>query len=264
MPAYRETENKKKKTIKKEKKQVFQNHRELRLEGRWRTIAYTQDYKKETYSTKEEWLEHRGIGGSTASAILNKNPWMNCLELYNALVRTERKTYKSKGNDATERGTKLEPLIRREFAIDHPNAKIEYPGGNVLFRRTDKPYLTASLDGMIEDDGESGILEIKTHDMRSGDEAIWADGIPEYYFIQLIHYLMVMQDKSFATLCARLRYYGYKNDKRYLERVVYRYYTIYRSDEAVAKWIAYLEKEETDFWENHVLKKIPPMPRISI
>ena len=36
-------------------------------------------YKVEHFKSREEWLSNRGLGGSSASAIVGFNPWMNAL-----------------------------------------------------------------------------------------------------------------------------------------------------------------------------------------
>lgn len=222
-------------------------------------------YKRETFSDRSSWLRSRGFGGSSASAILGVNPWMSALELYNSAVKSERKKW-GKQNDEKEKtesmeyGTMAEPLIRKMYRIDHPEWIIRDPRSYAMYRRTDKPYLTATLDGTIYDPKtkRKGILEIKTHDIRNrADDEYWQGSIPQNYLIQVLHYLMVMNDYTFAVLCAKLRFYSYsEEDGRKLAKTEFRYYFIERSE--VKNEIAYLEKKETEFYENNVQKRIPP------
>lgn len=223
-------------------------------------------YRRETFKSREEWLQQRSFGGSSASAIIGKNPWMTNLELYLACVKANYKRRKGVVNDAIILGTKLEPLVRKEVELDFPNYVVHTPRNYEMYRRVDKPYLTATLDGTLFDKAKHKryILEIKTHDIRNyEDEELWEHGIPENYFIQVIHYLMVMNDYDGVLVAARLRKFDYYNeDGKKLEKVEIKYRWIYRSDPEIQKWIQYLEAEETNFYEKHVLKRIPPQLKV--
>ena len=43
-------------------------------------------YTTEIYDTEEQWLQNRGLGGSSASAILDSNPYMTKIELWKAIL----------------------------------------------------------------------------------------------------------------------------------------------------------------------------------
>ena len=225
-----------------------------------------KNYSKETFSDKESWLAARGLGGSSASAILNANPYMSIIELYKAIVMPNKVRLENT-NEAMNYGVKCEPLIRKLFAYDHSEKyRIHSPKNNEMYRRKDKKYMTATLDGIIYDKAthKKGILEIKTHDIRNKkDLAEWTDKIPENYYIQVLHYLLVMNDFDFAVLTAKLRFFDYySEDGKKLIKTEIRYYYIDRNDEQTKKDIEYLDKKETEFWENNVLKK--QMPKFSI
>ena len=194
---------------------------------------------------------------------------MTKLELYLAIINAKKKAKKDKSNDATLLGIKMEPLIRKEFALDHPNYLVHTPKGYEMYRRIDKPYMTATLDGILTDKKTQDklVLEIKTHDIRnSEDEQVWLNGIPMNYFIQVIHYLAVMNNFVGAIVVGRIRHFDYsdKETGKKLLNVEYRYYYLDRNDEQIANRIAYVEKAETEFWENNVLKRIPPQINLSI
>lgn len=204
------------------------------------------------------------MGGSSASAILGCNPYMSKLELYKAIVYPAYKKIERE-NESMTFGTKLEPLIRREFAEDHKEQYLVHTPKNwEMYRRLDKPYMTATLDGILTEKKtkRKGVLEIKTHDIRNrADESNWAEHMPQNYYVQVMHYLMVMNDFEFVDLVARLRFFDYYNeDGKKLLKVEYRYYHIERSE--VADQIKNLEKAETLFWENNVLKKVIPQETI--
>lgn len=221
-----------------------------------------KNYTKETFKTKEEWLNHRGLGGSSASAIMGKSPYMSKLELYRAIVMPN-KTHYDKTNEAMQYGTKCEPIVRKLFVEDFDGVyKVHTPRNNEMYRRIDKPYMTATLDGLLTDmkTGKKGILEIKTHDIKNRkDDEDWRDHIPDNYYIQVLHYLLVMNDCDFAILSAKLRFFDYYHEdgKKLLETRI-RYYYIDRNDERIKRDLCLLEIKETDFWENNVKKKIMP------
>ncbi|MFA5485785.1 MAG: YqaJ viral recombinase family protein [Bacilli bacterium] len=223
-------------------------------------------YTRQTFGSREEWLGSRGMGGSSASAILGVNPWKSKLELYKSIVAPAEKNIKveTAPNEAMQYGILSEPLIRKQFALDHPQFKVIAPRSFEMFRRIDKPYLTATLDGRLLETatGRKGILEVKTRDIRNrADDQDWQGQLPQNYFIQVMHYLMVMNDFDFAIVVAKLRFFDYFHEEgKKLLRTETRYYHIERSE--VAQDIENLEKLETHFWENNVLKK--RLPKVEI
>ena len=93
-----------------------------------------KNYKKEIYKTREDWLSHRGIGGSDAAAICNKSKWRTACDVYKALTSSKQK--KEIKNTRMVEGTKAEPLIRNLFELEHPEYKVIHPPkkGSWLFR----------------------------------------------------------------------------------------------------------------------------------
>lgn len=221
-------------------------------------------YKKEVYKSKDFWLKARGLGGSSASAILGVNPYMTKIELYRAIVMPNDKPL-VKENESMAYGTRCEPIIRKLFAYDFKGKYIVHTPKNFeMYRRIDKPYLTATLDGVLRVKGikRKGVLEIKTHDIRNAkDEQEWDGHLPQHYFIQVLHYLLVLNDFDFIELTAKLRFFDYFNPTgKKLIKTEVRYYHIERAD--VMKDLEFLEKEETNFWENNVMKKVMPQLQI--
>lgn len=215
-------------------------------------------------NSEDEWLKKRCIGGTDASAILGANPHESRIELYGKLTNSLPK--KSISNDYIDRGKELEPLIRKMFAVDYKDTYkvISPPKGNWIYRRKDKPYLTASLDGKLisKKDKSVGILEIKTVNLIYGKDTLeieqWEEGtIPQHYYIQVLHYGLVLQ-ASFAVLVARLRYLKYNGSELKQDRAVIRDYYIDLLDEGKKKELDYLEKKETEFYQDYVLKKVIP------
>lgn len=152
-----------------------------------------------------DWLNARkGIGGSDASAVLGLNPYKTNVDLY--LEKTGKKIpadisdkpYVQYGHDA-------EPLLRQLFTLDHPEYMVDYYGDNMI-RNRNFPWAHASLDGELTDqDGRKGILEIKTTNiLQSMQREKWRNQIPDNYYIQVLHYIMVTQ-YDFVELRAQLK-----------------------------------------------------------
>ena len=95
---------------------------------------------------------------------------------------------------AVIRGNALENELRKRFRANHPEMLVT-DGTDKQFIMRGKPYLRASLDGILQrEDGSFGILEIKTaSNRRAGD---WHDDdgnlrIPPYYLAQVEFYALV-------------------------------------------------------------------------
>ena len=231
------------------------------------------NYEVQTFQSEIEWLENRWISGSNASAVLDLNPYMSKMDLWKELIdkrennnnkqHLESKVKRNKQNAVLQYGHKAEPLIRKLVQL---NLKDEYkivePKGYVLYRRIDKPYLTATVDGLMFRKGDNlkGVHEIKTRECRTESEYNeWAieRKIPQNYFIQLLHYFVVIQDAHYVYLSPKLIQrikdkYKWKISK---ETLLYGL-IVWRSE--VQKQVDYLEKKETEFWENNILKRQIP------
>lgn len=194
--------------------------------------------------SRDEWLETRGkrIGGSEASAVVGLNPYMSNTDLWS--IKTGRreaedisdKPYVRYGHDA-------ESLLRELFKLDFPDYKVGYVDNN-LFLNSRYPWAHASLDGWLQDpEGRTGILEIKTTEiLQSMQKEKWKDRIPDNYYLQVLHYMMVME-ADFACLKAQLKY-DYDGDI-YLQ---IRHYWIERQD--VENDIRILSEKEEEFWHH--------------
>ncbi len=203
--------------------------------------------------SESEWLEERkkGIGGSDASVILNKNNWKNIVQLW------KEKTGREEAEDISDKecvkyGKAMEPLLRDIFKINNPQYEVKHEE-NTIIRHPKYPFLFASLDGMLidKDTGEIGILEIKTTNIHKPEIYIkeWKDGIKPAYYCQVLHYMNVIG----AQFVKVFVYFKYDNDFQ-KERT----YTITRDDPGVEEDIKYLEQKEIEFWENYVLTDIKP------
>ena len=161
--------------------------------------------KRIRYNTRQEWLDGRlnGIGASEAAACVGLSPWQTASELWE--IKTGRKKPKDiSDSPAVKRGVRMEPVLRELFRAMHPDLVVEYHEYDVLFQ-DERPWMFATLDGeILLQNGERGILEIKTAGITSKARAAeWEGGIPKYYHAQLLHQLNATK-YAFAVLFAGL------------------------------------------------------------
>lgn len=193
-------------------------------------------------NSREEWLKARkGIGGSDAASIVGMNPWRDNVELW------EIKTGRREQEDISEKpavkyGTEAEEHLRELFRLDYPHFKVNYVDNN-MWKNSKMPWAHASLDGWLTaPDGRKGILEIKTTTIqRSTQKEKWQDQIPQNYYIQLLHYLLVTEFE-FAILKAQLKF-EIENDL-YIQT---KHYHIERQE--VTEDLEFLETAEREFAE---------------
>lgn len=164
--------------------------------------------KRIQFKSKSEWLEARKgkIGGSDAAAVLGLNPYKTNQELYEEMIGV-RTAADISDKPYVIYGTKAEEHIRALFALDHPEYRVEYYGDNMLLNNK-YPFAHASLDGeLIElETGRKGIFECKTTELFSSMSKEKWDGnnIPDNYYIQVLHYLMVTE-YEFVELRAQIK-----------------------------------------------------------
>lgn len=212
-------------------------------------LSTVPDVQMRVFQSREEWLAHRtGIGGSDAAAIMGMNPYMSNQDLW------EIKTDRRRQEDISDKpyviyGIKAEDHLRELFKLDFPELTVDYVENNMFFNLR-YPWAHASLDGWLTDpNGRRGILEIKTSEiLKSMQKEKWYDQIPDNYYIQLLHYLLIT-DADFAVLKAQLKY---DYNGVYLQT---RHYYIERSE--VTEDIEILKNAEAKFWE-HVQNETRP------
>lgn len=201
----------------------------------------------------DSWLKARtyGIGGSDASAIVGLNPYKTNIELF------EEKIGRRIPEDISNRsyvkyGILAEEHIRALFALDYPEYKVSHYENRIL-RNKQFPFLQASLDGELEDETKrKGILEIKTTNiLQSMQYEKWKDKIPDNYYIQVLHYLLVT-GYDFVVLRAHLLS-SWGNDKR----TTVKHYFIERSE--VREDLEMLLMEERKFWKYVESGRKPPL-----
>ena len=201
---------------------------------------------------REEWLQHRNrIGGSDAAAIVGMNPYRSNVELW------QIKTGQLEQEDISEKpyvkyGTEAEQYLRELFRLDFPEYTVCYEENN-MFLNDKYPFGHDSLDGwLIDEDGRQGIWECNTTNiLQSMQKEKWKDRIPDNYYIQILHYLLITEF-DFAVLKAQLKYDF--DGEIFLQTW---HYKIERSE--VQEDIDYLEAEERRFWQQVQERRMPDL-----
>ena len=187
-------------------------------------------------SNYKEWLEDRknnpSIGASMSPAILGFNPWQSAVDVWDKLVNN---TDDITDNLTMYLGREMEPIVKKLF-MDQTGLKVL---NDNKIRIDDKhEFLTTNLDGVVV--GEGIPVEYKT------TAKPWDGEIPNHYFVQLQHQMMVTESPSiyFCSLSMGFR----------KQLIVERYD---RNDEFIGE----LRDELVTFWNDHVLTGKPPEPK---
>ena len=132
-----------------------------------------------------QWLEERrkGIGGSDIAAVMGLSPWKTAYQVY----QEKRKEVANwEGNEATDWGKRMEPAIRQWYS-DTTGRSVRVPEKIITHSRY--PFMLASIDGFTDDPLRG--LEIKTARSVKGWGEPGSNEIPDYYILQVQHYMTV-------------------------------------------------------------------------
>jgi putative phage-type endonuclease len=175
--------------------------------------------------TEEEWLTARenGIGGSDAGTVCGVNSYKSPYALWVEKSKLVERTFT--GNEATDWGHRLEPVVAEAYAEKYKKAVVSWP---VIIFSEKNPFMFANLDYVIVEPSDEfpvgvvstwrsieepknvfGILEIKTSGIASPGSAYqWADNsVPQSYMLQGYHYGIVTGWES-LTFCALIGGHG--------------------------------------------------------
>ncbi len=211
------------------------------------------NFKIYDFPDENAWLNGRmnGIGGSDASAIVGMNPYKTNIQLF------EEKTGRFIPEDISDKpcvvyGKQAEAPIRELFKLDYPHYEVAHHEYRIL-QSQKHPFMQASLDGELTDpEGRQGILEIKTTNiLQSMQREKWNDRIPDNYYIQVLHYLLVT-GYQFVVLRAHLISIWGKD-----VRTNAKHYFIERAE--VQDDLDYLQQEEIKFWGYVESGRKPPL-----
>ena len=195
-----------------------------------RVFADTKDM------SREEWLESRkkGIGGSDASSIMGLNPYSSPLKVYlDKIGKGEDKVT----TEAMRQGTDLEQYVAERFCEE---TGLQVRRCNQILQHPKYDWMLANVDRLIV--GHNAGLECKTTSPYSKFKFDEGEINPHYYW-QSVHYMAVTGADTWyvAVLVLGKAFHVFE----------------IRRDEAAIRQLIDAEKV---FWEEHVLKKDPPLP----
>lgn len=184
----------------------------------------------------EEWLQLRkkGIGGSDASAILGLDRYRSAFDVY-----ADKLGLKSDepDNEAMRQGRDLEDYVVKRFEeatgkkTRRRNAVIQHPDYN---------WLIGDIDRWVV--GENAGMEAKTTSVLN--RAKFSQGeYPPNYYVQCVHYMALTGAERWYLAVLVLNR-------------AFHVFTIERDNDEIKALI----EAERHFWEDHVLKQIPPPP----
>lgn len=189
--------------------------------------------------TEEEWLEVRrySIGGSDAGAILGFNKYESPFSLYQKKLHPELFEQDLSDNEFIYWGNTLEDIVAKEFER-RTGKKVRRHNSMMYHKDPEYNFMSANVDRVVI--SEKAILECKTASEYKKDE--WKDGnVPASYMAQCYHYLAVT---------------GY--ERAYIAVLIGGNHFVWTTIERDEEIIESIMQTEKDFWDNHILKEIPP------
>lgn len=172
----------------------------------------------------KEWLEERkkGLGGSDSPVVLGVSPFKTKKELWmekRGLIEEPEPT------PAMKRGRVLEPVVA-ELYKETTGRKLRRK--NQIIQHKKHPFILANLDREIVGSGNGyggpGVLEIKCPGLKVFSQCK-REGLPDYYTIQLQHYLEVTGRNwgSFVVFNAErweLLWFDVKRDNELIDYII--------------------------------------------
>lgn len=186
--------------------------------------------------SREEWLEWRkkGISGSDAAAILGLNPYVSAFQVYmDKLGLLDEK----EDNEAMRQGRDLEAYVASRFTEE---TGIKVRKVNSILQHPKYDWMIGNIDRWIV--GKNAGLECKTTSVLNKHKFSQGE-FPANYYVQCMHYMAITgADEWYLAVLVLNKGFHIFNIKR---------------DEDEIKALIEAEK---NFWENNVLKQIPPSP----
>jgi len=192
------------------------------------------------YANRTEWLKLRelGIGGSDMYSIILQ-AFKTKFDIYMDKLGLSKE---QPDNEAMYWGRKWESSLIERFKEESGLDVIEI---NNILQHKDYSYFLANVDGIIKYNDKKdyldsyGILECKTTGKR-----VTKDNYPEYYYIQIQWYLYVT---GLEKGCLAI-----------LDRATPHFFIVHiqRDNQLIDNMIKIADR----FWNDNVIKKIPPPP----
>lgn len=173
------------------------------------------------------------IGGSDVAAILGLDPYKTRLQVYEEKVGIGEPF---EGNIHTRRGTRLEEVAAEEYMTKH-GVKLIRINKRIVNPRY--PFITARIDRRVV--GARKVVEFKCPSLGSFSK-MKREGLHEGYIAQLHSYLGTtgFEEGAWGIFCADLW------DLLDIEV------------EQDPKLVRDIEKQLAAFWDEHILKRVPP------
>jgi len=189
--------------------------------------------------SREQWLKERKtyIGGSDLGSICSVNKYKSALDVYLDKIGD---SIEEITNEKCYWGNVLEDVVASEYAKRTGNQVVEPIG---LMRHSEYPFIACNIDRFVN--GGEYILECKTAGFMMADK--WGvegtDEIPDSYKCQVAYYAAIadVPKVDIAVLIGGQEF---------------RIYTYIRDESLENKLI----QVAVNFWNNHVLPRIPPEP----
>lgn len=196
--------------------------------------------------SKEEWLKVRkkGIGGSDIAGVCGLSAYKSPLSIY--LDKKDLMPENGEENIAMELGLELEPFLSKKFVKwikENEGIDIELKEMTYILQDDKIDYFLVNLDRWFEHpDRGKCVVELKTATEFKRDQ--WkGDEVPQEYYIQVQWQLMITGFK-WAYLAFLI------GNRKFDVKVIKRNEKIIKS----------LKERGIEFWEEFILKEIPPAP----
>jgi putative phage-type endonuclease len=185
--------------------------------------------------TREQFLLDRkkGIGGSDVASILGVSPFRTALEVYHD--KTSPELLLEEMNEDMQRGVRVEKYILQEYA---ERSEVQLNTNIPTIVDKTYPFMRANIDAKVI--GQNVVVEAKS---TKAPIASWESGIPEYYKAQVAYYAMLTDAERVDV---PVLFSGWK----------YACFTYWRDVEYEAS----IKEAVINFWNNHIVKNIPPKP----
>ncbi|XP_022810292.1 uncharacterized protein LOC111347300 [Stylophora pistillata] len=185
---------------------------------------------------REQFLLDRkkGIGGSDCAAILGVSPWRTPLDVYNDKLSPD---ISDEPNEDMRRGILAEEFVLKEY-VERTGEFLKTNIPTII--SNEYPFMRANIDALA---GDNIVVEAKT---TKANMSAWENGIPEYYKAQVAYYAMLTNaervDIPVLFSCWEYACFTYWRDEEYESRI---------------------KKAVIEFWQEHIIKNIPPKPKSS-
>lgn len=184
---------------------------------------------------REQFLLDRkqGIGGSDVAAIMGLSPWATALDVFRD--KTNPELALDEPSEDMQRGIRVEKYILQEYS---ERSEVQLDTNVPTIIDPQYPFMRANIDARQLDGNV--IIEAKS---TKAPLSSWEKGIPEYYKTQVAYYAM-LADADYVEI--PVLFSGW----------TYACFTYWRDETFEAE----IKAAVINFWQNHIVKNIPPKP----